>query len=420
MNTSRIMKTVCAVGLTAACAWGLAGCSENATASDEGDGSVAATVNGNPIYENQVTNYIQGMRETYGMTDDESWGTSLAQAGMTPESFREDVINQYAEGELILQGADEAGIVVEAADIDGYVDAMKANYGDDAQWQAALESAGLTEERYRSEIERQLKSQRFMETFIPAEDPSEEDMLPWAQMYASSYDGAKRSSHILFNSDDEATAKEVLAKIKSGQLDFAEAAKEYSQDGSAANGGDVGWDKGNMSGFVEPYQTALDDLKVGEVSGLVTSDYGIHIIKCTDEFKATKTTDEDGNETLTVESVSQLPDEWVEQIKASVKQTQQSSAYQEWLAEATESADIVINPMPANVPYNVDMSKYESEAEQHAIDENAGVSDEPEEENVTDNITVEGEGETPADNADDAEGGEGDEGENGDADSSDK
>ena len=63
-------------------------------------------------------------------------------------------------------------------------------------------------------------------------------------MYATAYDGAKRSSHILFNTGDEATAQDVLDRINSGELDFAEAAKEYSQDtGSAENGGDVGWDK---------------------------------------------------------------------------------------------------------------------------------------------------------------------------------
>ena len=68
-------------------------------------------------------------------------------------------------------------------------------------------------------------------------------------MYDTTYDGAKRSSHILFDSGDEATAREVLDKLNAGELDFAEAAKEYSKDGSASDGGDVGWDK--TSSFVE-------------------------------------------------------------------------------------------------------------------------------------------------------------------------
>ena len=85
--------------------------------------------------------------------------------------------------------------------------------------------------------------------------------------------------------DDQATAQEVLDKINSGELDFADAAQQYSQDeGSKADGGNVGWDK--LTSFVDEYQTALDGLEKDQVSALVTSTYGIHIIKCTDVFTA--------------------------------------------------------------------------------------------------------------------------------------
>ena len=62
MKKTYIMKTVCAVGLTAACAWGLAGCSSDDNASS-GTGGVAGTVNGVEIAEDTITNYIQGVRE---------------------------------------------------------------------------------------------------------------------------------------------------------------------------------------------------------------------------------------------------------------------------------------------------------------------------------------------------------------------
>ncbi|MEY8561528.1 SurA N-terminal domain-containing protein [Eggerthellaceae bacterium 3-80] len=381
MKTARFMKAVCAVGVVAACSWGLAGCSSSEPATVTED-SVAATVNGTPIPEAQVTDYIEGLRQQYNLVEESEWGTYLAQMQMTPESLRENIINQYAQMEVIQQGAEEAGITVDSAEVDSYVDAMKSNYGDDEQWQQALEGAGITEDQYREEIESQLKGQRFMETFETDEEPSNDELLQYGQMYAQSYDGAKRSSHILFDSSDAATAQEVLDKINSGELDFAEAAQQYSKDSSATNGGDVGWDK--MTSFVEPYQTALDGLEVGQVSGLVTSDYGIHIIKCTDEFVAPKTTDEDGNEVATIESIDQLPEEWVEQISTQLKSQKQNEAYQEWVTQAVEEAEIVINPMPEGLPYDVDMSQYESEVEQEAIDENAGVSSTPEDEQVTD------------------------------------
>ena len=113
------------------------------------------------------------------------------------------------------------------------------------------------------------------------DDPSDEDVLSYAQTYISSFDGAKRSSHILFDADDTETAQSVLDQINAGTLDFAEAAKTYSKDSSAQNGGDVGWDK--LNSFVSEYTAGLADLSKGQVSGLVTSSYGIHIIKCTDE-----------------------------------------------------------------------------------------------------------------------------------------
>lgn len=72
MKKTYIMKTVCAVGLTAACAWGLAGCSSDDNASS-GTGGVAGTVNGVEIAEDTITNYIQGVREQLGADDEDSW-----------------------------------------------------------------------------------------------------------------------------------------------------------------------------------------------------------------------------------------------------------------------------------------------------------------------------------------------------------
>lgn len=67
----------------------------------------------------------------------------------------------------------------------------------------------------------------------------------------------------------------MLDKINAGELDFATAAESYSKDtASAAEGGNVGWDR--LSNLVTEYTTALADLNKGDVSGLVTSTYGIH------------------------------------------------------------------------------------------------------------------------------------------------
>lgn len=165
---------------------------------------------------------------------------------------------------------------------------MRGHYDSDSAWAEALEAVGMTEDEYRDNIALSLVSQQLQEKVGEgAAEPTDEEVLESAKTYVSSYDGAKKSSHILFEASDEAQAQEVLDKINAGELDFATAAESYSKDtASAAEGGNVGWDR--LSNLVTEYTTALADLNKGDVSGLVTSTYGIHIIQCTDVFEAPK------------------------------------------------------------------------------------------------------------------------------------
>ena len=101
----------------------------------------------------------------------------------------------------------------------------------------------------------------------------------------------RRASHILVNAPkemndaDKAKAKEkalaLLESVKKSPAQFAEIAKKNSQDpGSAANGGDLGFfARGAM---VKPFEEAAFSLKKGDISGLVQSDFGYHIIQLTD------------------------------------------------------------------------------------------------------------------------------------------
>lgn len=80
------------------------------------------------------------------------------------------------------------------------------------------------------------------------------------------------------NAQAKAKAEDVLKQVQAGG-DFAELAKKYSQDSSAANGGDLGFfGKGQM---VKPFEDAAFGLQPGQVSGIVKTDYGYHIIKVT-------------------------------------------------------------------------------------------------------------------------------------------
>lgn len=348
MKKISLAKSVVTVGLAAACAWSLAGCS-GATGSG---GGVAATVNGTEISEDEVTAMVDSVREQQSLSDEDSWGTWMAQYGYTPESVREEVLDGLINQEILLQKAGDRGVTVDDATVDENVESMKANYENDEKWQAALSSVGITEDQYRENIKLSLLYQGVIESFAEDAAPTDEQLLTAASTYATYYDGAKRSSHILFDASDTETAQQVLDQINAGTLDFATAAEQYSKDtGSAAQGGDVGWDK--LSSFVTEYTNGLKELSEGQVSGLVTSSYGIHIIKCTQVFNAP---DE-------ITSIDQIPSEFVETILSMVLQQNEQTAYSDWLSSCRDSSDVVINDMPSGLSYYVDMSKYSSSSD---------------------------------------------------------
>jgi len=99
-------------------------------------------------------------------------------------------------------------------------------------------------------------------------------------------------AHILFKTTGKApaevaslekTAREVLAQVKSGG-DFAALAKKYSEDTSAANGGEIGWIVRGQT--VKEFEDTAFSMKPGQVSDLVKTTYGIHILKVLDKQSA--------------------------------------------------------------------------------------------------------------------------------------
>jgi peptidyl-prolyl cis-trans isomerase D len=121
---------------------------------------------------------------------------------------------------------------------------------------------------------------------------SDEEIKAWYQSHPDRYKRPeeRRASHVLITvgakagADEvkaaEAKAAEVLAQAKKSPGDFARLAKQYSQDpGSAGKGGDLDWfGRGAM---VKPFEEAAFALKEGQISDVIRSDFGLHIIKLT-------------------------------------------------------------------------------------------------------------------------------------------
>jgi len=98
------------------------------------------------------------------------------------------------------------------------------------------------------------------------------------------------------NSEAKKKAEDVLALVKKGEEDFESIAKKYSEDTSASSGGDIGYiSKGET---VPEFEKVAFSLKENEVSDLVKTEYGYHIIKLIDKLES-----EDGSEKLHVKHV---------------------------------------------------------------------------------------------------------------------
>ena len=121
----------------------------------------------------------------------------------------------------------------------------------------------------------ELSAQQLKDAIEISDQQAEEYYQQHLDKYSS--EEQRRVSHILVEGDDKAKAQTILDKVNSGG-DFAALAEESSDDiGSASEGGSLGWiERDVMDPAFEKAAFALK--KVGDVTGLVKSDFGYHII----------------------------------------------------------------------------------------------------------------------------------------------
>ncbi|MDP2684713.1 MAG: peptidylprolyl isomerase [bacterium] len=117
------------------------------------------------------------------------------------------------------------------------------------------------------------------------------------------------------DSTPKSTADEVLSKIRNEEITFAEAAAEYSEDVTADSGGELGYfTRGQM---VPEFEAAVLALEVGEISDVVKTDYGYHIIKLIEKIEATDDTAEQINAAHILIKTTDI-DEWANEQLADV------------------------------------------------------------------------------------------------------
>lgn len=128
--------------------------------------------------------------------------------------------------------------------------------------------------------------------------------------------------HILLKLDgqsSDAASKRLAAirqQIVAGSLSFEQAAKKYSQDGSAPNGGDLGWASPGV--FVPEFEAVLNQLAVGEISPPVVSRFGVHLMQVLDRRRVEMTTAqarEAARNVLRAQKSEQVVDDWIQEAR---------------------------------------------------------------------------------------------------------
>ncbi|MBM7601697.1 foldase protein PrsA [Virgibacillus halotolerans] len=191
---------------------------------------------------------------------------------ITKEEFYNELKDRY--GEEVLQEMVTTEVLndkyeVSDKEVDAEVEKVKDQLGD--QFDMALQQQGFEDEEAFRKV---LRISLLQEAAVTEGEKVDEDRLK------EEYDRKNTeidASHILV--EDEDTAKEVKKKLDDGG-DFAKLAKEYSSDGSAEEGGKLGYfSAGDM---VPEFEDAAYDMKKGEISDPVQTENGFHIIKIND------------------------------------------------------------------------------------------------------------------------------------------
>ena len=254
---------------------------------------VVAVVNGSELKLDRLEKTFIIIEKDYM----EYWGEDIMSQDIDGKTVREivrtEILNNLINDELIKQHMETQNYTVDAEEVEKqYALFVEEELSADVEQEAFYTENGIDE----AFIQESIKSQMYVQEYYKRINDDillEEDNLE--DLY-STYVIQVRARHILV--EEETLAKEILAKIDAGEA-FVTLAEEHSIDPvSAARGGDLDFfRRGQM---VPEFNDTAFAMKPGEVSGLVKSDYGYHIIKV-EETKTIQDMIDEGVEEVEVE-----------------------------------------------------------------------------------------------------------------------
>jgi peptidyl-prolyl cis-trans isomerase C len=244
-----------------------------------------AAVNGETISRGQLDRELAGIQGRMARQGQPMPDGALAQ-------IRGRVLDQMIGEELLFQESHKQEIIVDDRKIQAQIEEMARSFEDKAAFDLALINAGLTRDALTQQMRRQMAIQELVETKVVSGievGDARADEFYKANPELFVQPEQVRARHILIRTEATADAAAkaearkqidgIRQKIVDGG-DFAELAKAHSQDpGSKGNGGDLGFfARGQM---VKPFEETAFALKENEISQVVESPFGFHIIQVT-------------------------------------------------------------------------------------------------------------------------------------------
>jgi len=247
---------------------------------------VLARVNGQDVTKTEFDRLVKNMELSAGQP--------------VPAERRDEVLrkalDQLVTYTVLRQETTARNVAVTDADVEQNLQQMRQQFPDEKTFQQALSSRGMTVERLRSDARVDLAINKLMETEVASlPEATDAQVREFYDKNPDKFkqDEAVRASHILIRVDPKAdaatkqkarTRAEGLAKEAKGGGDFAKLAKENSADGSAAQGGDLNFMQRGQT--VAPFDKALFSMQPGQISDVVETEFGYHVIKVTEKRAA--------------------------------------------------------------------------------------------------------------------------------------
>lgn len=255
-------------------------------------------------------------------------GMTMAEIRQNLPKLEAKALDQAIGAKLLLDQAARLDIPVTEKDIDAEVARVVQQVGGEENYKKALAAQGISEADFRKELEKGARVNMLVnQACAHVADPTEDEVAAFYEAHKAEYVEPPQvlCQHILVKGSNDAALdkiKEIRERIVNDKADFAEEAKKHSDCPSGAQGGSLGWFGRGM--MVPEFDKAAFEMKKGEVSGVVTTEFGYHII-----YKA----DERGGGQQTIVDVH-------DQIKDLLRHEARGKAMDAYVADLREKATI--------------------------------------------------------------------------------